>query len=331
MASPKLIPVAQEDYLEQDPSIRGQKYVCLSFVSPEDAIKNKEAYFLQQYLTSFSSDLKRLFESTKQAFKENVAFVDALHGIQERHSHLFDGEKLNEEFEFYKASNSERLEGDYLEKNNFQTTIRGIKVRGSYETLKEAQIRAEVLKRKDGRFNVFIAEVGCWCPWSPNPEELQNQEYAETQLNTLVKNYNDNQHEKDEFFEQRKEDLKKKAIEENDLKNAANKKAAAIEDDGVRVLEDAIGGDDPWMRRKVEQVEDANATAKDDAKVVSDVVADIVSNVVAKDAEDAEDAEETTVFTAVLVDAVPSTEAPTNVSPEEKETANDVDAADAAT
>ena len=37
---------------------------------------------------------------------------------------------------------------EFAEQVDFQTSVRGIKVRGSYETMREAQIRSEVLKRK---------------------------------------------------------------------------------------------------------------------------------------------------------------------------------------
>ena len=35
----------KEDFLEVDPKIPGQNYVCLSFVSPEKFLKQKENYY----------------------------------------------------------------------------------------------------------------------------------------------------------------------------------------------------------------------------------------------------------------------------------------------
>jgi hypothetical protein len=214
-----LVPTKTEDYLDQDPAIRGQRYCCLSFISPEEVIKNKEVYFVEKFLKSYSTEMNELFTNMIEMFKEKSEITDGLRGIQERYPYVFDTSKVNEEYNFYKAFNSDKLENDYLEHNNFQTTIRGLKVRGSYESLKEAQIRAQVLKRIDDNFNVFVAEVGCWCPWSPNPEELENQEYAETHLNTLVKQYVENQKEKDVFFLERKEKLKSLALEDNEKNN----------------------------------------------------------------------------------------------------------------
>jgi hypothetical protein len=58
--------------------------------------------------------------------------------------------------------------------------------------------------------------VGCWCPWSPNPEDLEDQEYAETQLNTLMKKYKENAQLKDNFFEQRKQEKIEKSLAAKD-------------------------------------------------------------------------------------------------------------------
>ena len=67
--------------------------------------------------------------------------------------------------------------------------------------------RSEFIKKIDNKFNIYIAQVGCWCPWSPNPDCLENQEYAETQLNTLMKEYKKNMNDKDIVFENRKASL----------------------------------------------------------------------------------------------------------------------------
>ena len=39
------------DLLEEDKPIAGQKFVCVSFVSPEKIIKNKELYYFQEFLS----------------------------------------------------------------------------------------------------------------------------------------------------------------------------------------------------------------------------------------------------------------------------------------
>jgi hypothetical protein len=58
-----LVPTKEVDYLDEDKPIRGQNYVCLSFVSPEDVIRNKEIYYLENYLSKFSKDVVNLFDN----------------------------------------------------------------------------------------------------------------------------------------------------------------------------------------------------------------------------------------------------------------------------
>ena len=50
------------DVLDEDKPIRGQKYVLLSFVSPEDVIINKEALFFSKFIEvwNYCFDLRLL-------------------------------------------------------------------------------------------------------------------------------------------------------------------------------------------------------------------------------------------------------------------------------
>lgn len=204
MANANLVSVREADYLDQDPPLRGQNYVCLSFVSPEDVIKKKEVYFFEEFMKSFSSDMTDWFENMSQKYPDNA---DSLRVIKERYSYVFDREALVDEYMFFVNTNSAQLEDEYFKKNDFHTSIRGIKVRGVFDSLREAEIRAQVLKKMDDKFNVYVAQVGCWCPWSPNPDDITNQEYAETHLNTMMKKYKENQEKRDQFYMDRKRDL----------------------------------------------------------------------------------------------------------------------------
>jgi hypothetical protein len=179
---------------------------------------------------------------------------------------MFSSEMLQERW--LEFSSNPELEKKFSEENNFQTSIRGLKVRGVYETLREAQVRSEVLKRIDSRHNIYIAQVGCWCPWSPNPDDIQDQEYAESGLNTLMKEYQKNQQQKDTFYEERarelkelasrktnliKEDVKAQALEEapagtsvesSDTPTTTNEPATASE------TASSLGAEDPWLASK---------------------------------------------------------------------------------
>ena len=79
----------------------------------------------------------------------------------------------------------------FNEKNSGLTSVRGLKIRGVYDTLREAQVRAKVLQRQDKNHNVFVGQVGYWLPWHPDVNKIQDQEYLNEDLNTLMKEYHD--------------------------------------------------------------------------------------------------------------------------------------------
>ena len=193
--------VKEVDYLDEDKPIRGQNFVLLSFLSPEDVLVNKEAYMFSKFLTKFSTDMTVLLDGISAKYSDSKDFVDS---VKENNAHIFNPKDMSEQYGFYKSVNSQELESSYHRDNNFTTSIRGIKVRGVFDTIEEAKNRSEFVKKIDNKFKIYIAQVGCWCPWSPNPDCLENQEYAETQLNTLMKEYKKNMNDKDVVFENRK-------------------------------------------------------------------------------------------------------------------------------
>lgn len=248
MTSPDLVTTTkQEDFLDQDPPIRGQKYVCLSFISPEEVLRKKDEFFFSSYLTNFSEELNQLWGTMLDVHKDNIDFTDSLRSIRNRYEHLFTVDTLSNDLNYFTNSNGERLEGEFYEKNNFQTSMRGLKVRGTYDTMREAQIRAQVLKRIDDKFNVYIAEVGCWCPWSPNPEEIADQEFAETQLNTLMKKYQENQQQKDEFYSTRKDRM----TSESRPRDTENDDIVVVDKINTEdILKELELVEDPWQQQK---------------------------------------------------------------------------------
>lgn len=219
MSVPNLTPIeksvscAEDDYLDQDKPIRNQNYVCMSFISPEDVILQKEVVFFNKYLSSFSSEMNLLLNNLAQKYPDDTGLFDV---IRENNAYIFNANELQEQFKFFKSINGAKLESEYHSENKFQTSIRGIKVRGVYDTFEEADIRSKVLKKLGDKHNIFVGQVGCWCPWSPNPEDLENQEYAETQLNTIMKKYKENQDSRDMFYNERKEEKMQKAKVEAD-------------------------------------------------------------------------------------------------------------------
>jgi len=222
-------PEKVEDFLEADDQIRGQNYVCLSFVSPDKILKNKDVFLIHEFLKKMSD---------KYDLSEN---------------------DIQDKYRDFIYANGEQLEDIFYKENDFKTSVRGLKVRGVYDTQKEAQIRAKVLQRKDKLFNVFVGQVGFWLPWDPNPHQVDNQEYFESELNNLVKKYQENQDDKEQHFRENVEYVKDQAAKKAEKMKGDNKK---IEEKLEEKLEENILDDDmkknlesidPWLASKEKQ------------------------------------------------------------------------------
>ena len=254
-----MTPTSEVDYLEQDEPIRNQNFVCLSFISPEEIIKSKNEYFFERYTKAYTQKNLEYVQTLETLFPEKK---EEIRIMKDNFNFLFDETKIMESFRYFVQDMSKTLEAEYHEQNNFQTSIRGIKVRGVYDTLNEAQVRSEKLRKLEGnKFSIYVAQVGCWCPWSPNPEHIENQEFAETQLNTLMKKYHENQENKAIHFQERKDEMKKNI--EEDEKSRANQREAGssiIIDDANKTIELSVeeskmkesmyDKEDPWMKGK---------------------------------------------------------------------------------
>ena len=172
------------DYLEVDDQISGQNYVCLSFVSPETMIDSKEAFKVSKFLQSVCKEKDMDFKKTMEQYKDFT----------------------------YKFS--EDLQKDFDEQNDFKTNIRGLKVRGTYNTKDEAERRAKKLQGLDSDFHVFVGQVGYWLPWDPNADKIEDESFINSQLNDMMEKYKENTLDKDIFYEEQKRDKVKAAREE---------------------------------------------------------------------------------------------------------------------
>ena len=110
MSESTLVSVKEQDYLDQDPPLRGQNYVCLSFISPEDIIKKKDVFMFEKFINNFSEEMNEFFNNLSQKYKDDI---DLLNTMKERYEYLFDTDKIGEQFVFFTGKNSEELEKEY--------------------------------------------------------------------------------------------------------------------------------------------------------------------------------------------------------------------------
>lgn len=239
------------DYLEEDKQIKNQNYCLVSFISPEDILVSKESYYLENFFSKISDDYNNLFDFLLDKYKDDS---DLIENVKKNNNYMNNVKLIDEYYKSIKNINSDVIEKKIHEDNNFKTTIRGFKVRGSFDTIDEAKNRCEFLKKIDKNHNIYIAQVGCWCPWSPNADDLENQEYSETQLNTLMKEYKRNMNNKDEIFEKRKIDsintnqfdevALESLVEENTNENLEENL-----EENTSKISDIFTKDDPWIKK----------------------------------------------------------------------------------
>ena len=75
-----------------------------------------------------------------------------------------------------------KLEKEFNDQNNFQTNTRGIKVRGSFQSMQEAELRCKLLREVDPNHDVYIGQVGVWMPFHPEAYKTGKVEYLEKEL-----------------------------------------------------------------------------------------------------------------------------------------------------
>jgi len=172
------------DYLEVDDPVNGQSYVCMSFISPNDVIKDKEAFKVAKFLQSYAKDTEKTFDE----------FYD--------------------EYQNFQYKYQDDVQKDFDKEVGGLTNVRGVKVRGVYSTKEEAEHRAKKLHLKDQNFHVFVGQVGYWLPWNPCADKIEDEKFIDRGLNDLMEKYKENQGDRDMLYEEEKRQKISKAEEE---------------------------------------------------------------------------------------------------------------------
>ena len=215
----------EEDYLDVDKPISGQNFYCVSFVSPEKILEQKDKFMFYHYERAVNKKISTMLDEglTSLIDKSEDGNVDISDVIVLKKSVIktceeydLTFEQFKNKYEDFKFSNEEKIGEVFDKANNFKTSVRGVKVRGVYDTKREADVRASVLQRQDPLFDVFVGQMGYWCPWDPNPQKIDDIEYMNNDLNKLVKEYKSNEAKKDMFYQEQKTQRQKDALSSED-------------------------------------------------------------------------------------------------------------------
>jgi len=234
-ANPKYV-----DLCDEDVPLAGQKFACISFVSPENILKKREGFLFDEFIKQWE------FSKSMSKFGDFLNFVAYKYGakiedLTEDFNEFAKSEevKLREEefeshFRTFCDKNEEALNLRFSREHAFQTSTRGLKVRGVFNTQEEAEIRCKKLRETDPNHDIFVGPVGMWIPWDPDAYKTGRVEFMEEELNQLHSEKLKNEERAKQAFDQRVKDAKKKAIMENIelAKKSGNVLTQTIDEEG---------------------------------------------------------------------------------------------------
>lgn len=212
------------DVLEEDKPIAGQKFSCISFISPEKIIKMRELFSFEQFLKQW--ELSKSLECYTHflhflAYKYSLTF-DALNAdFQEFCKDEKDKlcvSSLEDDYKNFVDSNESSLDDKFNTLHKFQTSVRGVKIRGCYPTQEEAELRCKMLREVDPSHDVYVGPVGMWLPFHPEAYKTGRVEYLEEELNQLMHEKRSNETHAKVEFDKRVRETKEQAMEDNKKK-----------------------------------------------------------------------------------------------------------------
>ena len=243
------------DYLEVDKPIPGQNYVCISFVSPENVYTQKELFMFNKYMNQrcgeFENKIDEIIKDCSDDLRHKVE-RELKAKVTEEMKYTY--EKFQSSFEDFKYKYNEELEKRFNQICNGKTHIRGVKVRGVYDSYQQAEAKAKELQRGDRSFHIFIGQVGYWLPWDPTADKVENEEYLEEELNNMMKSYKQNEINRDIFYEEQKREKLKEAERERMEAEKSKKK-----------IEEQLDEEDPWMKSKFSDAQEQEAPATEES------------------------------------------------------------------
>jgi hypothetical protein len=211
------------DLCDEDAVIAGQKFACLSFISPDKILKKRELYLFETFTKQWdlTKSMEKFFDFIHfAAYKYNLnietLIADFNEFIKEEDVKLKSSScEVENDYKNFLDKNEDTLNEKFNREHAFQTSVRGIKVRGAFSTQEEAENRCKSLRESDPNHDIFVGPVGMWIPWDPDAYKTGNIQFMEDELNQLHHEKIKNEAKAKQEFDQRIRDAKKKAIEEN--------------------------------------------------------------------------------------------------------------------
>ena len=267
------------DVLDEDAGISGQKFTCISFLSPEKILEKRESYLFQQFVQQwdFTKSMTKFgdfvnFISYKYNLNVENVMADYNDFCKEEQERLKEG-SVSDDYQNFLDKNEERFTETFNRDHAFQTSVRGLKNRGNFPTQEEAEQHCKRLREKDPNHDIFVAPVGIWLPWDPNAYKTGRVEFMEDELNKLHQEKMKNEAKAKDELDKRVKEAKEKAIADNIKKaeESGNVLTQTLNDEGELVgVKDTIdfenrdvANDEDREARAKEVIENAGASAAD--------------------------------------------------------------------
>ena len=122
---------------------------------------------------------------------------------------------IEDDYKNFMDKQEDKLNEQCIREHAFQTSVRGLKIRGAYPSQEEAEMRCKKMREQDPNHDIYVAPVGIWVPWDPDAYKTGRVEHLEEELNALHKEKLKNEEMAKKEFEERVRETKKKAIMEN--------------------------------------------------------------------------------------------------------------------
>lgn len=209
------------DLLDEDAPIAGQKFFCASFVSPEKIIMKRELYLFQQFVKEWD------FTKSLSKYNDFLSFISykynlKIEGLMENFKEFVNEERkkltdsaVEDDFYNFIDKREDELNAKFNREHAFQTSIRGLKVRGVFSTQEEAEKQCKKLREGDPHHDIFVGPVGIWVPWDPDAYKTGDVQYMEEELNELYHKKLESQEKARQHMQERIKAEKMSAIRRN--------------------------------------------------------------------------------------------------------------------
>ena len=159
-------------------------------------------------------------------------------------------ESVENDYKNFMDKNEKELELEFSKLHEFQTSTRGVKVRGVFPTQQEAELRCRMLREVDPNHDIYVGPVGIWVPYHPEAYKTGRVEHLEKELNDLMQEKQKNEAKAKQAFDNRVKQSKLEAIDQNmklaqehgnKLTQTINEKGELISIENTNTLEKNLG------------------------------------------------------------------------------------------